>query len=142
MSKADTTKRRKTEAPGFADLPTQVQQAARAAQDKKAVDLAVLDVRTASSFTDYFVICSGASTRQVRAIADAVEETLLKGRSKPAHVEGYDRADWVLLDYFDFIVHVFTPTMREFYALERLWGSAERIPVPEGDRPGAGEARA
>ncbi len=142
MSKADTTKRKKAESPGFTDLPTQVQQAARAAQDKKAVALAVLDVRTVSSFTDYFVICSGQSTRQVRAIADAVEETLLKGRTKPAHVEGYDRADWVLLDYFDFIVHIFTPTMREFYALERLWGSAERIDVPDGERPASGEARA
>lgn len=142
MSKADTTKRRKTESSLFSDLPAQIQQAARAAQDKKAVDLAVLDVRTVSSFTDFFVICSGQNTRQVRAIADAVEETLLEGRTKPAHVEGYDRADWVLLDYFDFIVHVFTPAMREFYGLERLWGSAERIPVPDSERPGAGEARA
>jgi ribosome-associated protein len=128
MSKAET-KRKKTDA--FGDLPRQIQQAAQAAQDKKAIDLAVLDVREVSSFTDFFIICSGQNVRQVKAIADAVEETLRKDAARPAHVEGYDRADWVLLDYFDFIVHVFTPTMREFYALERLWGSAERIAVPE-----------
>jgi ribosome-associated protein len=129
MSKTDT-KRKKTASNPFDDLPAAIQQAARAAQDKKALDLAVLDVRDVSTFTDYFVICSGQTARQVKAIADAVEETLLKAKTRPAHVEGYDRADWVLLDYFDFIVHVFTPTMREFYALERLWGSADRIAVP------------
>jgi len=138
MSKAET-KRKKTEAEAFGDLPQQVQQAAQAAQDKKAIDLAVLDLREVSSFTDYFIICSGQNARQVKAIADAVEETLRRNRARPAHVEGYDRAEWVLLDYFDFIVHVFTPAMREFYALERLWGSAERIAVPEPEgRPAEG----
>lgn len=131
MTKLDTTKRKNAEPSGFEDLPDQVRHVARAAQDKKALDLMVLDVRAVSSFTDYFVICSGGNTRQVKAIADAVEQTLLKERTKPAHVEGYDRADWVLLDYFDFIVHIFTPTMREFYGLERLWGSAHRICVPD-----------
>jgi ribosome-associated protein len=136
MSKADA-KRKRTEAETFGDLPLQIQQAAHAAQDKKALDLAVLDVRDVSSFTDYFVICSGQNARQVKAIADAVEETLLQTRTRPAHVEGYGRAEWVLLDYFDFIVHIFTPATREFYALERLWGSAERVAVPEPDaRPG------
>jgi ribosome-associated protein len=130
MSKAET-KRKKTDAEAFGDLPLQVQQAAQAAQDKKAIGLAVLDVREVSSFTDYFIICSGQNVRQVKAIADAVEEALRRNAARPAHVEGYDRAEWVLLDYFDFIIHVFTPTMREFYALERLWGSAERIAVPE-----------
>src|SRR5512143_341980 len=139
MSKAET-KRKKTDAEAFGDLPRQIQEAAQAARDKKAIDLAVLDVREVSSFTDYFVVCSGQNSRQVKAIADAVEETLLKARTRPAHVEGYDRAEWVLLDYFDFIVHVFTPSMREFYALERLWGSAERIAVPEPARPAAAKA--
>jgi ribosome-associated protein len=139
MSKADT-KGKKTEAEAFGDLPLQIQQAAHAAQDKKALDLAVLDVREVSSFTDYFVICSGQTARQVKAIADGVEETLLASRVTPAHVEGYDRAEWVLLDYFDFIVHVFTPAMRDFYALERLWGSAGHIAVPEPG-PGGGEPR-
>jgi ribosome-associated protein len=77
----------------------------------------------------------------VKAIADAVEERLLANRERPAHVEGYDRAEWVLLDYFDFIVHIFTPTMREFYGLERLWGSAARIPVPEPAGRAAGDSR-
>ncbi len=130
MSKTDT-KRKKTGGAAFGELPAEIQQAAMAAQDKKALDLTVLDLRNASAFTDYFLICSGQNTRQVKAIADAIEGTLLKGRTRPAHVEGYDRAEWVLLDYFDFIVHVFTPTTREFYALDRLWGSAERIAVPE-----------
>jgi ribosome-associated protein len=133
MSKADS-KGKKAGADRFGDLPAVIQQAARAAQDKKAIDVAVLDVRDVSSFTDYFLIGSGQNLRQVKAIADAIEETLLKGREKPSHIEGYDRADWVLLDYFDFIVHVFTPATREFYALERLWGSAERIDVPEPSR--------
>jgi len=130
MSKADS-KGKKAEADPFGDLPAAVQQAARAAQGKLAIDVAVLDVHEVSSFTDYFLICSGQNLRQVKAIADAIEETLLKAREKPAHVEGYARADWVLLDYFNFIVHIFTPVTREFYALEKLWGSAERITVPE-----------
>jgi ribosome-associated protein len=99
----------------------------RAAEDKKALDLTVLDLRKASGFTDYFVICSGANPRQVRAIADSVIDALGQEGAKAAHVEGYDRAEWILLDYFDFIVHVFAPETRMFYALERLWGSAERI---------------
>lgn len=130
MSTVDT-KRRKTGTGAFNDLPLQIRQAAHAAQDKKALDLTVLDLRELASFTDFFVVCTGQNARQVKAIADAVEDTLLKARTRPAHVEGYDRAEWVLLDYFDFIVHVFTPATREFYALDRLWGSAERIAVPE-----------
>jgi len=111
-------------------LPAQVDRAIRAAEDKKAIDLTVLDLRKAAGFTDFFVICSGTNPRQIRAIADSVMETLAEDGVKPAHVEGYDRSDWVLLDYFDFIVHVFAPETRMFYGLERLWGSAERIEVP------------
>jgi ribosome-associated protein len=110
-------------------LPPQVETAARAADDKKAVDLTVLDLRKAAGFTDYFVICTGTNARQVRAIADSVMETLALQGVKPAHVEGYDRSEWILLDYFDFIVHVFAPETRMFYGLERLWGSAEAIEV-------------
>jgi ribosome-associated protein len=121
---AKTEKRRKT-----IQLPEQIDRAVRAAGDKKAVDLTVLDLRKAAGFTDYFVICSGTNPRQVRAIADAVIERLSGDGVKPAHVEGYDRSEWVLLDYFDFIVHVFAPETRNFYALERLWGSAERIEI-------------
>ncbi len=89
----------------------------------------MLDLRKASAFTDFFVICTGANVRQVQAIADAVQQALSQAGTKPALVEGYDRAEWVLIDYFDFIFHVFTPATREFYALERLWGDAERIEV-------------
>ena len=81
----------------------------------------------ASGFTDFFVIASGHNTRQVRAIADAVMESLAASGVKPAYVEGYERSEWILLDYFDFIVHVFGPETRVFYDLERLWGNAERI---------------
>jgi ribosome-associated protein len=89
----------------------------------------VLDLRKAAGFTDFFLICSGANARQVRAIADAVMEALAADGAKPAHVEGYDRSEWILLDYFDFIVHVFARETRMFYGLERLWGNAERIEV-------------
>jgi len=129
---AKSEKRRKT-----AKLPPQVEAAALAADDKKAEDLVVLDLRKAAGFTDFFVICSGSNARQIRAIADAVMERLAADGVKPAHVEGYDRSEWVLLDYFDFIVHVFAPETRHFYGLERLWGSAERIelqPAPVARR--------
>jgi ribosome-associated protein len=122
---AKTDKRRKT-----ARLPAQIDRAVRAAEDKKAEELVVLDLRSAAGFTDYFVVCSGTNPRQVRAIADAVTEALAGDGVKPAHVEGYKRAEWILLDYFDFIVHVFAPETRMFYSLERLWGSAERVDVP------------
>lgn len=119
---AKTDKRRKT-----TRLPNQVELAVHAAEDKKAEDLTVLDLRKASGFTDYFILVSGRNPRQVRAIADAVIDTLAAEGVKPAHVEGYDRSEWILLDYFDFIVHVFAPETRLFYGLERLWGNAERV---------------
>ena len=107
----------------------EVGKAVRAALEKKAADVVVLDLRKTPAFTDFFVLCSGQNPRQVKAIADAVEEAMRAAKIKPAHVEGYDRAEWILIDYFDFIFHVFTPATREFYALERLWGDAERIEV-------------
>ena len=113
-------------------LPRQIEAAVRAAEDKKANDLVVLDLRDAAGFTDYFVICTGTNARQIRAIADAVTESLAALGAKPAHVEGYAQSEWVLLDYFDFIVHVFAPETRTFYGLERLWGSATRVEVPAG----------
>ncbi|MGH9309231.1 MAG: ribosome silencing factor [Vicinamibacterales bacterium] len=112
-------------------LPAEVSKTIRAALDKKALDLVVLDLRNTPAFTDFFVLCSGQSQRQVKALADAVEETLRAAKVRPAHVEGYDRADWILMDFFTFIVHVFTPQTREFYSLERLWGDAERIEVTD-----------
>ncbi len=118
-------------------LPTQVLRAVQAAEDKKAVDLVVLDLRKAGGFTDFFVICSGTNSRQIRAIADGIEEALAAEGEKPAHVEGYDRSEWVLLDYFDFIVHVFSPETRAFYGLERLWGNAEMVGRGESASPSA-----
>jgi ribosome-associated protein len=111
-------------------LPKEVTDAVAAAEDKKAVDIALLDLRKAAGFADYFLICSGTNARQIRAIADAIMESLAVAGSKPAHVEGYDRSEWILLDYFDFIVHIFAPEPRVFYGLERLWGNAERVEIP------------
>ena len=108
-------------------IPASVTQAVEAALDKKAIDLVLLDMRDSLSFTDFFVICTGANVRQVQAIADAVDDALRARGVKPALVEGYARADWVLIDYFDFIVHIFAPMTRDFYALERLWGDAKRV---------------
>ena len=121
-------------------LTGEVAKAVRAALDKKAVDVVVLDLRHTPAFTDFFVLCSGHNQRQVKAIADAVEEALKAAKVRPAHVEGYDRAEWILMDYFSFIVHVFSPQTREFYALERLWGDAERIDV--SDEPEASDKSA
>jgi ribosome-associated protein len=112
-------------------LTAEVSKAVQAIHDKKGADVVVLDLRNTPAFTDFFVLCSGNSQRQVKAIADAVEEALRTAKLRPAHIEGYDRADWILIDYFSFIVHVFTPQTRSFYALERLWGDAERIDVSD-----------
>jgi ribosome-associated protein len=100
-----------------------------AAAEKKAQDIVVLDLRKAAGFTDFFLICAGNNPRQIRAIADSVVDALAASGVKPAHIEGYDRSEWILLDYFDFIVHVFASETRSFYGLERLWGNAERIEV-------------
>ena len=97
--------------------------------DKKALDVVVLDMRHASSITDYFLICSGSSARQVQAIADAVDEQLSRWGVAPLGVEGYQDARWILMDYGDVIVHVFVQDVREFYDLERLWAIAPKIDV-------------
>ena len=110
-----------------AKFPKPVAGAVKAALDKKAVDVVVLDLRNAGGFTDYFVICTGGNPRQIQAIADSVEDTLRADYGeRPALVEGVERSEWVLLDYFNFVVHVFSRDCRSFYGLERLWGSAER----------------
>ena len=115
-------------APG---LPPELTLSARAAHEKKANGVVVLDLRKAQAFTDYFFICTGQNARQVKAIADAIDTALANEGHTPAHVEGYDRANWILLDYFTFIVHVFAPEARAFYDIERLWGSAERVEMPD-----------
>lgn len=107
--------------------PANVMIAARAAGEKKATDTVILDLRDIASFTEYFVICTGASTRQVQAISNSVEEELRKSGRRPSHIEGYSSAEWILLDYGDFIVHVFSAASRRFYDLERLWRDAKRV---------------
>ena len=125
---------------GSKRLTGDVARTVKAALDKKAQDVVVLDLRQTPAFTDFFVLCSGTNPRQVKAIADAVEETLRATKVRPAHIEGYDRAEWVLMDFFSFIVHVFTPQTRQFYSLERLWGDANRIEVSDAP-PEAAKAR-
>jgi ribosome-associated protein len=105
--------------------------AARAANDKKAADIALLDLREIASFTEFFLICTGSNPRQVQAISNSVEEELRKVRKRPLHIEGYSSAEWILLDYGDFIVHVFSAASRRFYDLERLWRDAKRIEVKD-----------
>ena len=121
-----------------AKFPKAVAGAIKAALDKKATDVVVLDLRNAGGFTDYFVICTGGNPRQIQAIADSVEDVLrTQHGERPSLVEGVERSEWVLLDYFNFVVHVFSRDCRSFYGLERLWGSAERHDIQErtsGDR--------
>ena len=127
MAKSERTRKRT----GAGKLPADLMKAVEAARDKQAADALVLDLRKAAAFTDYFLVCTGRNVRQVKAIADAIEEGLRAARVRPALVEGYDRAEWILMDFFDFVVHVFTPEARQFYSLERLWGSAERMTFPD-----------
>ena len=114
-----------------AGIPAELTLSAAVAHEKKATGVVTLDLRKVQAFTDFFFICTGQNARQVKAIADAIEIALAKDGHKPAHVEGYDRASWILLDYFTFIVHVVAPEAREFYDIERLWGSAERVDMPD-----------
>ena len=116
-----------TAASGIPKLPKSVAGAVRAAYSRKALDVVVLDLRKAKGFTDYFVICTGANTRQINAIADAVTDALRNQfQERPVLAEGVHKSEWILLDYFNFVVHVFSSDCRAFYGLERLWGNAER----------------
>lgn len=101
--------------------------AVRAAESKQAKDIVVLDVRPATSFADYFVISTGASSRQVQAIADEVAHQLKNRGERPSSLEGYSNAEWVLIDYGDLVVHVFSPKARAYYDLERLWRDAKSL---------------
>ena len=112
------------------ELPEPIPQIVGAMEDRKALDVVVLDLRASGAFTDYFVVGSGRTTRQVQAIVDAIAKRLRSIGVRPTHVEGYAHAQWVLMDCFDVIVHVFTRDTRELYDLERLWGSATRIELP------------
>ena len=114
----------------FAALDERIMLALHAASEKKAIETVVLDLREVATFTDYFVITSGANQRQVQAISDEVVDTLKKSGTPAARVEGYRTAEWILLDYGDFIVHVFEDKSRRFYDLERLWREGKRVELP------------
>ncbi len=114
--------------PKKTDLHRQVADAIAAAEEKKAEDVTVLELdKAAGGFTDYFVICSGSNPRQIQAISDEVEQRLSRAGLRPTHIEGYKQAEWILLDYVDFVVHVFSQKARNFYTLERLWKSAKQL---------------
>jgi ribosome-associated protein len=110
------------------EVRSQVAIAIRACQDKKAENINVLQLdEQASGFTDYFLLCSGANPRQVQAIADEIDQKLSAAGVEPKHTEGYSQAEWLLMDYVDFVVHIFSENARKFYDLERLWKTATRI---------------
>jgi ribosome-associated protein len=110
------------------DLKKQVSQAINACQEKQAEEITVLELEQGSgAFTDYFVVCSGTNPRQIQAISDEVEQRLERTGMRASHIEGYRQAEWVLLDYVDFVVHIFSEKARKFYDLERLWKAAKRV---------------
>ena len=116
----------------FAELDEEVKLALRLASDKKAFDITAIDLREVTSFAEFFIIVSGANAKQVQAISDEINEQLKKQlKSKPLRVEGYSSGEWILLDYGDFIVHIFERKQRELYNLERLWSDAKRVSLPE-----------
>ena len=108
------------------DKENQLSDAIEAALDKKAQDAVVLDLGEICSFTDYFLICTGTSTRHNQTIAEHIQETLKGSGVRPLHIEGFTEGEWILLDYVDFVVHIFTARAREFYDLERLWRAGKR----------------
>ena len=115
----------------FAELDPEVKLALHCAAEKKAFDMIALDLRSIASFTEFFIIASGANQRQVQAISDEINEQLKKQLStRPVRIEGYNSADWVLLDYGDFVVHIFNGESREFYDLARLWRDARKVEIP------------
>jgi len=116
--------------PEPAQLDERMLTALEAAAEKKAINSVVLDLREIASFTDYFMITSGTNERQVQAISDEIVETLKKAGTAAARVEGYKTAEWILLDYGDFVVHVFDEKARAFYDLERLWRESKRVELP------------
>ena len=111
-------------------LRPEIQSAVEAAQDKQAVDITVLNLSGAGAFAEYFLLCSGQSQPQIQAIGEAIEEKLHRQGRRVAHREGKSSSEWVLLDYGDFVVHIFSERARQYYDLERLWRSAERITFP------------
>jgi ribosome-associated protein len=108
-------------------LPREIKVCVKASQDKKAEDVLVLDLRDISSFTDFFVIMTGNSSRQNAAIYEGIGQELKKNKLVPVGVEGKELAEWILMDYGSFVIHVFSKRAREYYSLERLWGDAPRV---------------
>ncbi|MEJ7712055.1 MAG: ribosome silencing factor [Pyrinomonadaceae bacterium] len=122
-----------------ADLDPRLRIALDAASEKKAMATVVLDLREIANFTDFFVVTSGANVRQVQAISDEIEERLKRHGTRPQRIEGYSAAEWILLDYGDFVVHVFESKARQFYDLERLWRDAAPVALPtEFEAPNTG----
>jgi len=110
------------------EIRQQVAEAVRAVESKKGEQLAILEMdRAAGHFTDYFIVCTGTNPRQIQAISDEVEKMLRSIGVRPTSIEGYNQAEWILLDYVDFVVHIFSERARKFYDLERLWKSASRV---------------
>lgn len=110
------------------EIQKQVVAAFHAAEEKKATDISLLKLdKSSSGFTDYFLVCSGSNPRQIQTIADEVQDQLEKIGQRITHIEGYQQAEWVLLDYVDFVVHIFNEQSRKYYDLERLWKSAEKV---------------
>ena len=116
------------------NLPREIRLSVQAGQAKKAEDIVVLDLRGLSSFTDFFVIMTGNSTRQNKAVSESIEQALKGNRRIPLGVEGRGPAEWILLDYGSFVVHVFSKQAREYYSLEKLWGDAPRLSWPSPER--------
>lgn len=125
----------------ISELDGRVRRALHAASEKKALDPTVLDLRGISSFTDFFLIFTGANRRQVQAISDEIVEQMKRHGSPAARVEGYQNAEWILIDYGDFVVHVFEEKARRFYDLERLWREASRLDVSADDLAQLGSLR-
>ena len=116
----------------FADLDAEVKLAVTCASEKKAFDIVAIDLREIASFTEFFIIASGANQRQVQAISDEINDQLKKQlNARVIRIEGYGSGEWILLDYGDFIVHIFEQKAREFYDLERLWRDAKRVEIPK-----------
>ncbi len=112
-------------------MPAGLLLALEGAAEKKADGITVLELKEPAAFTDYFLICSGSSSRQMQAISDEIDRRLRAAGLRPLHVEGYNHAEWILMDYVDFVVHIFSERSRLFYNLERLWRTARRVEIRE-----------
>src|ERR1041385_2134444 len=125
------------------EIRQQVARAVKAIEGKKGEDVVILEMdRNSGAFTDYFIVCSGTNPRQIQAIADDVQKQLADDGQRPNSVEGYNQAEWVLLDYVDFVLHIFSERARQFYDLERLWKSARRLTSADLARKPAAKKKA